>query len=760
MHARPGAGEILDARSRPVRSVDRVKRIAQMMLAAVLALGMSGIAGAAPASEVVMVKVAPGADAADLRQLSHDLESTSTVALPGGWRAFRLDEAVSLAQARTALAGNEADRAIALDRPLRAASLPDDPLFGSQWALRNTGQLVSGQIGTSGADVNAAGGWAALPALAPVTVAVIDSGIDFSHPDLADAAWDDPERPGFHGWDFVTGQPFASSSASADQHGTHVAGIIAAGRDNAIGVAGLAPNARLMSLKFLNGPTGSTLHAIQAIGWAKANGARVINASFGGAYSAPLCDAVEDAVKAGIVFVAAAGNSSVDNDGSSAFYPASCPSAGIISVAASDNRDDLAYFSNHGTLSVDVAAPGLAIHSTLPAGTYGAMSGTSMAAPQVAGVAALLLGAVPEAGVGVVKQAFLVGAEQRAGIGEAVASGGRVDLGNSLSFITDGPPADATAPAPAAVRSPTAGETVITRRPRLSWTEALDLESGVDHYRLQVDGQTVGEQIPSSASSIEPPLELADGSHSWAVLAVNGRGLTSVSATGNFQVQATPPPLPGNLAPANGTRISGTRADFTWDAPSDPGVSVRVVVNGVEYQPGLPGRLSLIGLGLGSHSWQLKVSDAQGRINLSPVRVLEITQAAPAPAPPPSSTPAEPFVPLPAPPSYTAPIRTPGPPARLSPPPPAPRPLARQPAPKRVRACAVKDGRRVCSRVPARVCVKVSRTGKGASARRALKVCRSVPTRLTARWCRALPAGKRPAGCRILVPARSRSAAR
>jgi len=234
-----------------------------------------------------------------------------------------------------------------------------------------------------------------------IVVAVVDTGVDYTHPDLRNNMWKNLKeangRPGVdddgNGYvDDVFGYDFARNRPNGDddnKHGTHCAGIIGAER-NGIGVVGINQKVKIMPLKFLdaNG-SGDTVAAIKAIDYAVANGARVISNSWGGGgYSSLLNDAIQRAIAKGVYVVAAAGNESNDND-ARATYPANY--AGVISVASSDQADSLSYFSNYGPKSTFIAAPGSSIYSTVPGGYYEQLSGTSMAAPQVSGAIALAL---------------------------------------------------------------------------------------------------------------------------------------------------------------------------------------------------------------------------------------------------------------------------------------------------------------------------------------------------------------------------------
>lgn len=285
-----------------------------------------------------------------------------------------------------------------------------EPLVGDQWALDNTGQVVNGYPGVRDVDMNVFEAWNVTTGSADVVVAVIDDGVDFSHPDLAGQAWVNPgEIAGngidddadgkiddVNGWDFCHDDA-TPHDAGEDFHGTHVAGSIAAA-GNGIGVAGIAPNVRIMALKFIDSanpddPTcGTDTQAIAAIEYAKQHGARIINASWGGYDNS---GALEAAIRdSGLLFVAAAGNDGTNND-LSPVYPAAYQMNTLLSVASVHNQGYLSSFSNFGPRTVAIAAPGEDILSTVPDGAYEEYSGTSMAAANASGVAALALSAHP-----------------------------------------------------------------------------------------------------------------------------------------------------------------------------------------------------------------------------------------------------------------------------------------------------------------------------------------------------------------------------
>ena len=398
----------------------------------------------------------------------------------------------------------------------RAFVLPGDPTFDSnnpalapdgqaffnrQWGLHNTGQGLSGTnngpgqpiAGLADADIDAPEAWDITTGSSQIVIAVIDSGLDYTHPDLsvnvwanpADS-WSDPANPttgdgldndgdgypdDFRGWDFVGTQSQAACPTTCDcvaddpsledndpadpfGHGTHVAGITAAVGDNNVGIAGILWTARIMPLRIIDTVgCGSLADELSAIEYAVNHGARIINASFGGPdLSLSEEVAIRAANNAGIVFVAAAGNESSDND-AFPIYPASFNLPNVISVAASDSNDRLSPFSNFGKNRVDIAAPGDCVYSTTPQGAfflkgkigcfnnvtitsgYAYLTGTSMAAPHVAGVAGLLLSQDPSLTPEEVRAIILATADPLEAFKGRMASAGRLNAAGALRRV-------------------------------------------------------------------------------------------------------------------------------------------------------------------------------------------------------------------------------------------------------------------------------------------------------------------------------------
>ncbi|MFN7525805.1 MAG: S8 family serine peptidase, partial [Aphanizomenon sp.] len=322
-----------------------------------------------------------------------------------------------------------------------AATFPNDPGFPQLWGLHNTGQGG----GTPDADIDAPEAWDIQTGNPNLVIGVIDTGVDYNHPDLVGNIWTnsgeiandgiDNDNNGYiddiRGWDFAYND---NNPMDVQGHGTHVSGTIAGKGNNGVGVTGVAWNAKIMPLKFLNDQGSGTLSAaISAINYATAKGVKLTNNSWGGGgYSQALYDAINAAGQQGALFIAAAGNSSQNTDINPA-YPASYNLANIISVASTTNTDGLSSFSNYGLTSVDLGAPGSGIYSTLPNNSYGTYSGTSMASPHVAGAAALVWSQNPTWTAQQVKNALMNTGDSIAALAGKTVSGKRLNVFNALA---------------------------------------------------------------------------------------------------------------------------------------------------------------------------------------------------------------------------------------------------------------------------------------------------------------------------------------
>ena len=318
---------------------------------------------------------------------------------------------------------------------IRGLSIPNDPEFDELWGLRNLGS----NGGTPDADIDAELAWDQTTGNRDVVVAVLDTGVDYLHPDLNGNIWAnvdevagngiDDDGNGFvddiRGYDFYAGDADPMDGGS---HGTHCAGTIGALGNNNYGVVGVSHFVSIMPVRFLGPKGGTTSDAIAAIYYAVDNGADILSNSWGGGgYSKLLKRAIEYARDRDVLFVAAAGNDGVDND-SVPQYPASYDVDNVISVAASDRRDELPYWTNYGRQSVDLAAPGQAILSTIPNERFDYKNGTSMATPHVAGAAALLRAYNPDLSALEIKSLLLSSVDSKAAFQGRTLSGGRLNI--------------------------------------------------------------------------------------------------------------------------------------------------------------------------------------------------------------------------------------------------------------------------------------------------------------------------------------------
>lgn len=492
-----------------------------------------------PVDDQVLVRYAPGTTRADRRAIAraHGL----TVLRSGRAQAAGPTDLViatgrSLTTVRRQLQADPDVVAIAPNfRRELADDITDEPEFTNLWGLHNSGQQISGnttRTGTPDIDIDGLQALRLGLGSSDVIVAVIDDGLDFDHPDLADRAWVNPgeadalaangiddDGNGYiddvHGWDFCNDDATVHD-ADADGHGTHVAGTIAASLDGR-GIVGVAPGISLMALKFIDDSVlcGTDQMAVAAIDYAASFGVRIINASWGGAQPSAVVDAA--IADSGALFVAAAGNWGVNIDKAPTrddpnpvrFYPASSTLPNILAVGAVDQAGKRASFSNYGTRSVDLAAPGANILSTYPASAacaapcYAWAAGTSMAAPHVTGVAALAASAHPALladPLRLRRRVLDTGQGLSGGTGWSVT--GR--MVNAFRAVDAAPP---VALAPDRFAARTGAIVSATEVPIVvSWPAATDAATSVIDYDLRRNGPTgwttVAERrVTTSASS-------------------------------------------------------------------------------------------------------------------------------------------------------------------------------------------------------------------------------------------------------------------
>lgn len=331
--------------------------------------------------------------------------------------------------------------------------IPNDADFSKLWGMKNTGEKgVNETEGLAGADIGATKAWKTTTGNKDILVAVIDTGVDYNHPDLKDNIYQNPGESGngketngidddgngfvddFHGWNFAgvsTNDPMDDN-----EHGTHVSGTIGGRGDDGQGVAGVNWVTSILPVKFLTGGGSGTLaDAVKAIQYANLMGARVQNNSWGGGgFTQAMFDAIAEGKAKGLIFVAAAGNDGQNSD-NSPHYPAGYQLENVIAVAATTNLDTLASFSTYGKRTVHIAAPGHMVYSSVPGGRYDTFSGTSMATPHVVGAAALLWGTDPKMTYAEVKDRLLRSRDFVAGMARKVAASGRLNVYNAINGI-------------------------------------------------------------------------------------------------------------------------------------------------------------------------------------------------------------------------------------------------------------------------------------------------------------------------------------
>lgn len=403
----------------------------------------------------ILVRVQSSASATSL-QTQLDASDELTPLLPE-LGIYRLRSASPQAATLARLRGQPTVVYAEANAPMRSAATPNDPDYGAmQWALQA---------------ISAPAAWDIVTGTYPITIAIVDTGIDLTHPDLRDK--------------LVPGTSFVSGAYSAQDdngHGTHVAGIAAASTNNGLGMAGVSWGARLMPVKVLDKDgAGTYAELINGVYYAAAHGAQVINLSLTGeSYSQAVQDAIDYAYNAGCLLVAAAGNCALGGTGCTAVNPVMYPAANahVLSVAATNELDQRAAFSTYNAF-VDVAAPGVGIYSTQRqwgAPTYSWMSGTSQAAPHVAGLAALIWAGrpgLPNYEVERIIQATAVDVNAATAPGRDVYLGwGRI---NAYRAVDRTPPVSAVSPLPVAQREPSF---------TVAWSGSDD-NSGLATYTIQ-----------------------------------------------------------------------------------------------------------------------------------------------------------------------------------------------------------------------------------------------------------------------------------
>lgn len=489
----------------------------------------------------------------------------------------------------------------------RSSVVPNDPYFAPYgWNLRNTGANAYQLAATAGADVAAPAGWLATRGQGAV-VAVVDTGFDSDHPDLAGVLWNNPtEACGVgdtngngkagdcHGWNFYTNSADVDNG-SAGSHGTTVSGVIAANFDNGRGSTGLAPGVRIMPLVVGGGSSVDVNLAAQAIRYAADNGADVVNGSFGGAVSGAtltaLRDAVDYAIARGVVVVVAAGNDAGDRDVNKV-YPASLESPALLTVGSSTPVDVPAASSAYGATSVDLFAPGERIVTTWNDGDYRLVSGTSIASPHVAAAAAMHLSLHPDLTPAQVREQILADAVRLPSLAGRAVSGGRLTVGTlradgaTTSYVFSGMVARPGTQTPTVAVTSTA--------PAGTYQVAFGLAMLVDHEVWAVagedvtfDGQTketddtgvgvfdLGALEFLGSPQLSPTLTLGEGQFALTVQVLkDGAPLTRPYAAPLVVSASAGGTQPGgSVTPGPGATPTPPGASPGGGAPTDPGTT-------------------------------------------------------------------------------------------------------------------------------------------------------------------------------------------
>jgi uncharacterized repeat protein (TIGR01451 family) len=482
----------------------------------------------------VLVNIVPGSSKGDIEAIEHlgDVDHSEHIANVRNGAIWRMHSRGKNTEAL--VAALQRNPKVAYAEPnyiVQSSATPNDPYYSQLYALQKV--------------IGAEQAWDVTTGSASIVVGVVDTGINYTHPDLAPNVWSNPGgkgnsacAAGTHGFNALTS---TCDPRDDHYHGTHVSGTIGAVGNNGVGVTGVNWTTSIMGLKFLDSQGYGTISgAITAIDFAvqaKIDGVnvRVLSNSWGGlGFSKALFDEINKAGENDILFVASAGNDHADND-LDPHYPSSYSASNLIAVAATDSFDRLASFSNFGLKSVHLGAPGVSILSTYSDG-YAALSGTSMAAPHVAGAAALLLAQSPSLTTAQVKSAILANTEPIESLNGKTVTGGRLSLARMFGFPS--PPGFSIAVTPAS-RTIAGGESAtftVTITPETGFSEPVTLTFG----GLQSTWTAVFSPNPTTTTSTLTIWTTPGGAVS-APLTVFGQSSHRLqSATANLIVTAAP----------------------------------------------------------------------------------------------------------------------------------------------------------------------------------------------------------------------------
>jgi len=517
--------------------------------------------------------------AADPRAIERDLDAVGGRvlevydAVPG---LIHLEISVPVERALAFLNQSKAVLYAEPDWVCKTTAVPNDPSFGNLWGMRNTGQTVNSDPGVAGADTRAHLAWDAFTGSSTFVIAIIDDGTNRSHPDLTANIWTNPGEIAGDGVDNDTngyiddtwGYDFYQRDNNPNEtgHGTHTAGTVGAVGNNGVGVAGVMWSCKLMALRFLGPNGGYTSDAILAVQYANAKRVRVSNNSWGGGgFSQGLYDAINAGKAAGHLFVAAAGNSGANSDSTPA-YPGAYNLDNIISVAATDNNDALASFSNYGSTTVDIGAPGVTIYSTYGTSGYSYLNGTSMACPHVAGAVALVTSANPNMTYLQVRSRLLSTTRPVSSLSGKCVTGGVLDVAAAIAGSGGG---SNTAPT-VAISSPANGSSFTTGTPITFTGTATDTQDGSLTASMTWTSSLQGTIGTGGSFS---RTDLVAGSHTITARATDSgslQGSATVSIT--LTVGGTTPSAPTSPSAS----LSGTTVTVRWTDTSSNETGFRV----------------------------------------------------------------------------------------------------------------------------------------------------------------------------------------
>jgi len=504
-------------------------------------LGLVQHASGGHAPDAVLVKFRPSANASNKAQARGLVNAIAKreYKIVKGLEKLQLKRNQSVAKAVRALKKLPFVEYAEPDYLVQKAT--NDTYYNLLYAIDNTGQSVAGASGTSDADMDVLEAWSTQTGDPNLVIAVIDQGVQYNHPDLANNMWTNPgeiagngfddDGNGFvddvYGYDFYA---FDGDPMDEGGHGTHVAGTICAEANNGEGIVGVVHQCKIMALRFLGPDGGYTSGGIASLDYAVQMGATISNNSWGGgSFSQALYDSINAARQADHIFLAAAGNDGTNND-SRAHYPSNYNLPNVISVAATDNRDALASFSNYGATSVDIGAPGVDIASTYINSGYVYLSGTSMATPNVAGVVALIRSANPGWNFQQVIDHLYTTARPAASLTGISTTGA---IANAEAAVASVEPPTPPA-APSALTATAISDSAIS----LVWADNSDNETA---FVIERDGQVLSTTAGANATSINDTGLAAATSYSYRVKARNSAGDSAWTGAA-LATTDTPPP--------------------------------------------------------------------------------------------------------------------------------------------------------------------------------------------------------------------------